>query len=256
MRSRGFTITINNYTFDDIKGLLELYFHYMCFGFEIAPHTGTPHIQGYIYFNNAKTLEKVRKLIPRAHIEIARGTCLKNQIYTSKTTGDWYEFGEPIDQGRAKWELIEEVMKEPQSNPHLYNQYNKMYRQLTLSTKRDHKRELYFFPYEKKYQIAKLFDQPFMNADFEAYDGEIAMILPTYADNFIEDWINGYPQKFRRGYELICVDPAFVILLYCNAQEQNYIIKKYSEYIECPVNVEKAIESLKQKVSQKQTHQE
>ena len=130
-RSRGWIVVINNYDDYDIDCLLALTCRYMCFGFEVGKN-GTPHIQGFVYMYNPKTLTSMKKKLPRAHLEAQKGSILSIQVYTSKDD-DWYEFGDRPTQGKAKWEQIEDVMNDPTSNPHLFNQYNKMYRQLTLS---------------------------------------------------------------------------------------------------------------------------
>lgn len=52
-RSRHWCFTWNNYTADHnarlraLSGVL-----YMIYGYEVAPNTGTPHLQGYVYFEN------------------------------------------------------------------------------------------------------------------------------------------------------------------------------------------------------------
>jgi len=60
LRTRGWTFTINNDTFEDLIGLIETDFEYLVIGFEVGD-SGTPHIQGYIYFKNPRMLKGVRK---------------------------------------------------------------------------------------------------------------------------------------------------------------------------------------------------
>lgn len=45
---------------------------------------GTPHLQGYIYFHKHKRLSAVKKLIPRAHWEAAKGSPAANHAYCTK----------------------------------------------------------------------------------------------------------------------------------------------------------------------------
>lgn len=40
-----------------------------CFQHEVCPETGRPHIQGVVWFKNARTFAQVHKLFPGAHIE-------------------------------------------------------------------------------------------------------------------------------------------------------------------------------------------
>lgn len=104
LRARGWCFTINNDTYDDLDLLLDMDFKYMIFGFEIGENK-TPHIQGYVNFHNPRDLGGVKKLIPRAHLEIARGSYEDNYIYCSKE-GDFYEFGDPPEPGKRS-DLLE-----------------------------------------------------------------------------------------------------------------------------------------------------
>lgn len=64
-RKRGFVFTLNNYTADDIDEIVEVCNQgnfYVIYGREVAPTTGTPHLQGFIYMPNAKTQSAVDKL--------------------------------------------------------------------------------------------------------------------------------------------------------------------------------------------------
>lgn len=88
-RIRGFVFTLNNYTEEEYQQLLEiahLHSKKFIFGKEFAPSTGTPHIQGYIYWNNGKTIKASRDLLPKriANHEPAKGTPKQNYIYCSK----------------------------------------------------------------------------------------------------------------------------------------------------------------------------
>nr|WAE42605.1 MAG: replication associated protein [Cressdnaviricota sp.] len=105
-RSRGWCFTLNNYTPEDPDRLLATPSRYICFGKEVAPQTGTPHLQGYIYFANAKTLGGIRRILPRCHLTAARGSASANKAYCSKG-GDFYELGDPPvdDEERGRGEV-------------------------------------------------------------------------------------------------------------------------------------------------------
>lgn len=232
-RYRAWTFTINNETYDDLYGLVCVPFRYLCFGFETSK-SGTPHIQGYIYMHEAKTLKRMKKHIPRAHLEASRGTAAQNQVYTSKDE-DWYEIGEPPEQGKAKWDQIVDVMNDPPSNPHLYNQYNKMYRQLTLSKKKDHQRKLWLCCNDYKFICAKHLELEGKSVSFlgSDYDNEDALFtIPFQKDPFIEAWIHGFPPKHKVGYEYIVQDPEYVIIVYDGFKEFNMLKKKYIHNID------------------------
>lgn len=100
---RRFTWTLNNYTDDEINHIHTLYntgvISYCIFGKEVAPTTGTPHLQGY-WEMVKKTREKaVHKLLPRAHFEPSRGTAQQNQRYCSED-GNVTEIGSKKKQGK------------------------------------------------------------------------------------------------------------------------------------------------------------
>lgn len=87
-RARGFAITLNNYNDNEYNQLLEiaqLHSEKYIFGKEVGKE-GTPHIQGYLYFENGKSFSAVKKLLDnqRIHIEIAGGSPKQNYDYCSK----------------------------------------------------------------------------------------------------------------------------------------------------------------------------
>jgi hypothetical protein len=72
----------------------------MVFGREIAPTTGTPHLQGYVHFERTKRLSGVRVLFPHGtHLEPRRGTPEQAADYCKKD-GDFEERGVLPAQGR------------------------------------------------------------------------------------------------------------------------------------------------------------
>lgn len=82
-RSRGWCLTLNNYSEDEYLSLLSSVCSYVILGRERGQE-GTPHIQGYMYFATLKSLAQVRLLSDRAHWEIAKGTPDENYVYCSK----------------------------------------------------------------------------------------------------------------------------------------------------------------------------
>lgn len=92
-RSRGWCFTLNNYTDADIKRLQEVECQYIVYGREIAPTTGTPHLQGYIHFSSEKTLRTISKILGgHVHLEKRMGT-IKEAIDYCKKEGDVTERG-------------------------------------------------------------------------------------------------------------------------------------------------------------------
>lgn len=100
-RARAFCFTINNWTEDDLIQCLECIDNcvYAIIGFEEGSQEHTPHIQGYGYWKNARTIKTISKEMPRAHIEIAKGTAKQNREYCMKQ-GDFNEWGILPEQGK------------------------------------------------------------------------------------------------------------------------------------------------------------
>lgn len=70
---------------------------FIIFGREIAPETGTHHVQGYLELSAKKTLAGVKKLagLGRAHLEPAKGTADDSIAYCSKEDAEPFRAGEP-----------------------------------------------------------------------------------------------------------------------------------------------------------------
>lgn len=86
---RAYVFTIPNYDEEDIDLLQKLYDDKMpntfVVGKEIAPTTGTPHLQGYIYFLNQHYPKSLLRYIHKGFIDQARGSPQQNIEYCSKS---------------------------------------------------------------------------------------------------------------------------------------------------------------------------
>lgn len=233
-RSRAFCLTVNNYTDDDVMNWIDCSARYIVFGFEVGEN-GTPHIQGYIYFHDARTIKSVSKDFPRAHILIAKGTPEQNFDYCSED-GEFYEFGDMPDQGRAKWDKIKEVMKDPKSNPHLFQQYYKTYRLIKSMTPKTHERKLILLNYDHRFDFAsKCSSVVFLDSFFDKWNNEAVVIYSNCSlysiESRIEEWICGYPPTYKRGYEVFKFDPECIAIV-CNCIEDYDRYKKlYEKYL-------------------------
>lgn len=88
-RVRAFCFTVNNYKEEpEFDGD----YRYLIFGREKAPGTGTPHLQGYVYFKSPKSLRAAAAYFPGGHLEIAKGGPNSNIEYCSKD-GDFQSYG-------------------------------------------------------------------------------------------------------------------------------------------------------------------
>lgn len=115
VRSRDWCFTLNNYTADEVSRVDEIQSicQYLVYGKEVGEQ-GTPHLQGYVYFVNARTFSSIKKLMPeRTHIEKTKGTPLEASTYCKKE-GDVIEFGQlPEKSGkRTDLDAVREVIAE------------------------------------------------------------------------------------------------------------------------------------------------
>lgn len=95
-RSRTFCFTHPNWTEQSKSAIMAIDCKYMIFGREVAPSTGTPHLQGYIVFGNARSFQSVTRLfsgLMQSHIEIAKGDPQSNIDYVTKEDPHAYEKG-------------------------------------------------------------------------------------------------------------------------------------------------------------------
>lgn len=97
----AYCFTYNNYTEENIRILkewLEENCKYACFQKEVAPTTGTRHLQGYISLKKKARMTTIQKKFGVLEIQLAlinaNGTPLDNRTYCSKEGGeDFWETG-------------------------------------------------------------------------------------------------------------------------------------------------------------------
>lgn len=111
---RNCVITLNNYTADEYELMCNwVGWSYVVVGREIAPGTGTPHLQVYGELRTRSRMVTInRALGGRCHIESRRGTQSQAADYCKKG-GDFIERGELREQGhRADLDLARRVVAE------------------------------------------------------------------------------------------------------------------------------------------------
>lgn len=84
-RSRNWVFTVNNpvegqWPDSDEYASQE---RYVAYQYERGEN-GTLHIQGYVVWHNAKTLEQCKAICPRAHLQVRRGTHAQARDYATK----------------------------------------------------------------------------------------------------------------------------------------------------------------------------
>lgn len=131
-RVRGWCFTWHNYTEEDYAFICEIDCRYLIVGKEICPTTGTPHLQGYIYFDNGRSLARMKKYNKKISWRAANGSADANEAYCSKD-GEFFEKGDKPKQGqrtdlnKVKNEImsgkkVDELVLE---NPVMYHQYGR-----------------------------------------------------------------------------------------------------------------------------------
>lgn len=120
-KNRNFVFTWNNYPDTASDYLQELVntevLKYVGYCEEIAPTTGTPHLQGFCSFNSPRTINQARTKLNGCHVETMLGSIAQNEEYCSKA-GELIHFGvKPIsndNKGRAeklRWQRAFESAK-------------------------------------------------------------------------------------------------------------------------------------------------
>lgn len=100
-KSRKYCFTVNNPTdkdLEDIKRLAETA-SYTIVGLEKGKE-GTTHYQGFVYTANQIHFTAIKKKLPRAHIEVCKGTINQNINYCKKEGNVILEMGEAPSQGK------------------------------------------------------------------------------------------------------------------------------------------------------------
>lgn len=120
-RCRKWTFVHNNYTEENYQKICGLYpdqCEYLSVGREVAPSTGTPHLQGVIHFANAKKFSAINLILGFAvsHWEPQWADDDANARYTQKE-GDSFVGGEPGKDKRSnlkkgdEWNEIKNQIK-------------------------------------------------------------------------------------------------------------------------------------------------
>jgi len=111
-KSRGFVFTLNNYTEDEYLQVKSIPCRFMVVGREVG-ESGTPHLQGFVYFENGRSELSIRGLLPRAHVECQKGSN-KSAIEYCKKEGDFIEIGNPPKDGAGanKWKEVYVMAKQ------------------------------------------------------------------------------------------------------------------------------------------------
>lgn len=100
LRARNFCFTLNHYTDEDIVNIeswMDDCATYIIYGKEVGENL-TPHLQGYAEFKTVMRMSALKKLNPRIHWEMRKGTKYQAVMYCKKD-GQVTEHGEAKNMG-------------------------------------------------------------------------------------------------------------------------------------------------------------
>lgn len=190
--------TLNNYTEETYSSLLSLLrsnTKYWIVGKEVAPTTGTPHLQGYVEFNVQRTVNSVIKSFKGCHVEIRRGTREQARDYCAKG-GDFEEHQDGFQPQGTRTDLKQNftTMREAVIEADSYQAIKKAECYLTWhEEKRDWKPEVHWFYGETgtgKSRKARyiLGDDVYTKNEaskwWNGYDGHADVIIDDFRDSW------------------------------------------------------------------------
>jgi len=105
---KTYVFTYNNYSMEGECQLREWLVEntsYSTFGREVAPTTGTPHLQGYMTLNKKQRMTTLQNVFKKLDISLsllnAKGSEHKNHDYSTKEDGNYFVHGVPTaNQGK------------------------------------------------------------------------------------------------------------------------------------------------------------
>jgi Putative viral replication protein len=98
-RAKHWCFTLNNYTNEHLTTLRNALARentpkitFLLFGREVAPDTQTPHLQGFVSFQEKTRRNQILRILPQCHLSSARN--IPASIEYCKKEGDYEEFGD------------------------------------------------------------------------------------------------------------------------------------------------------------------
>ncbi len=105
IRGKDWVFTVNNWTDHDVLHLQLLgesdQIQYFVYGYELAPTTGTPHLQGFVSLPRPREFSTVSSLLPQCHLERAKGKPCQCRDYCIKGN-DYEEYGQVPERNQGK----------------------------------------------------------------------------------------------------------------------------------------------------------
>lgn len=231
-RSRGWAVTVNNYSEEEIDAIIDLDADYWIMGFEVGKKKGTEHLQCYFHWHNPIEYNTIKSALPRAHIERAKKSPEININYCSKDN-DYVEFGDrPICGKRSDLDNIyenikrgatmEEIIAENPGSAIRYSKNVERIRNMITKINEPVPTEIY---YSRDYRmfipdVLKIFDQKkvlFVKEEKDCYMFEptyhtvLAMITKCLPEEVFIMAGNGIPFQVAAGFERKEILPKYII---------------------------------------------
>ena len=248
-RSRSINFIINNYNDNDIKKIksIEKKFNIT---FIMICKINDERLNIFIHFKNPLRFSSILKEIKKAKQTIIYNDPIKNFNWCKKGCDDsniWYK-GEIPENGKqiTKKKVEEDIRKGipikviSEKYPMWYMIHKKKlidyYTEKGLISIKNKEKKFCIIPIEHKIYIAKNCTSVFLleGTDYETYENEDVVIMANYnyGENKIENWFNGFPEKFKRGYEICSFNPNIIYVLYESQKEYNGLLLKFRRFID------------------------
>jgi len=216
IRSKAWCFTFNNYTEEDLE-VLKAKGDYGIIGRELAPTTGTPHLQGYIHWKNKMRLSTLRKINKKISWRAAKGSAAQNKIYCTKEDKEPIEWGTIPEQGkRNDIEQTRALLSEPNPLQKISNLMN--YQCIRVAEK--------WLTYNEAKRTWKPNVSWFHGPSGSGKTRSANEILPTaYTKSGASKWWDGYD-----GHEDVIIDD--LRSSHCEFTELLMILDRYEKRIE------------------------
>jgi len=220
---RHAAITWNNYQDVEWEKILtqavdKLNINYLIFGREVAPKTGTPHLQGYVQFEKKKYFTSIIKYLPGCHITPVLGSSQDNVTYCNKSDNNPIEWGilRSIARGRAKqaadWNILLQHAEAGdldyirENHPREYLIYFRTFKQIAVENLKPQAivRSCFWLwgkprVGKSRYCHAKWPGAYWKNANkwWDGYKGESAVVLDDLGTNHLSEHLKRWADRYK-----------------------------------------------------------
>lgn len=202
--ARNYVFTFNNYPGElvEFNSRLEGLCNYYIYGREVAPTTGTPHLQGYFQLKEKERITGLAKKLPGVYLVVAKGGYEANKDYCSKE-GQITEYGVPATSGKRKGlaEVAVDIKEGKklstiaEESPEVYAKFHRGLEALStaLCKPRDFKTKVFWFwgptGSGKSRRCAAMggpdaYWKPATNKWWNGYEGQDTVIVDDYRRDF------------------------------------------------------------------------